>query len=219
MKPLVMGAAVFTLLILAAQPAPASDQLVVMMGQGGLMASPAGYSGSFLSGFTGSWEFKMEDSLWPSASDTTARFNYIWETFFADNYDASSGSEAWYGTFNAGTLPREPGFTLDLSSPLGDVAGSISIVVMVRDDVPDGLLSQSEKHGNCNLTATLVIHPGAGSDEFDNMCGTAAVGSGDLNFVNAPGVDMVFVNGLFSTYPCPSPVEGSSWGCIKALYE
>ncbi len=219
MKPLVMGAAVLLMFIVAAQPAAADNQLVVMMGEGGFMASPAGYSGSFLSGYTGSWEFRIDDSLWPSATDTTARFDYIWQTFFADNYDSTPGSEAWYGHFDAGTLPREPGFTLNLSSPTGNVAGSVSLMIMIRDDVADEILSQSEKHGNCNLTATFVINPRVGSDEFDNLCGTAALGSGDVNFVNDPGTDMVFVNGLFQTYPCPSPTEGSSWGHIKALYE
>jgi hypothetical protein len=218
MKRPILAAVAIATVVLLAFPALADDTFVVMMGQGNLMKSPTSYTGTFLSGFTGTWEIRVNDTFWPSASDTTARFTYIWETFFADGYDATPGSEAWYGTIGDEQL-QPPYFGFDLTSPAGSVVGTATLTVMIRDMVPDGVLSQAEKHGASNVTATLVVDPNQGADEYSNQCGEGALGSGNFNFVNPPADDMIMINGLVQMFICPSPVEDSTWGTIKALYQ
>ncbi len=218
MRRLLLSALTVAITILVALPVAAGDTFVVMQGQGGLMKSPARYTGTFLSGYTGSWEFTIDDTGWPAETDSTARFDHIWSEFFADNYDDSPGSEAWYGEISS-NMPKAPTFSMSLSSPPGYLGGNISLTIMVLDKVPDGILSQSEKHSPHNLTAMLVVNPRLGGDEYDNTCGQAALGSGTFNFVNPPTNDMIYVNGLFQTFTCPSAVEESTWGAIKSLYE
>lgn len=220
MKRLMFVGLLFAFALLVVQPASADTAYSVgMNGSGSLMMSPVVYSGSFMFGMVGTWEITLDDSMWPDPADSTARFDYIWNHFFASNYEGTVGAENWKGYFNGSTLPSAPHFRFDLVSPAGVLEGNITFTILVRDWYADGILSQSEKHDNLNVSATLNINPDLGTGAFADLCGHGSISSGNFNFVNPPTLDDLQFVGQIQTYTCPSPVEDATWGSIKALYD
>lgn len=206
-------------LVVGASGAAADEFLVGLNGNGSLMDSPSIYTGTFMFGMVGSWSLSVDDSGWPAASDSTARFAYIWSTFFAGNYDGTPGGEAWYGYFDGSTLPSAPRFFLDCVTPEGTLGGDFTIAVMIRDADGDGVLSQREKHGDAQLAGNLTVDRNQGTGSFHLKCGCGALGTGNFNFVNRPDSDVVQMIGTLDLVDCPpQPVEDRSWGAIKALY-
>jgi len=191
-------------------------------GSGSLMTSPATYSGTFISGLTGSWSFTVDDSMWPAASDSTARFNHIWSTYFAGNYDNTVGAEGWWGFFDGITTPTAPQFRFNTTAPSGWnglVGGDMSITILIRDIYADGILDQAEKHRrNHQLSATLSVNSTRGTGDYINMCGDGSLSAGNFNFKNPPTLDSLTPNGQITMEACPSPIETETWGAIKALY-
>jgi hypothetical protein len=219
MKRLTYAVVVLAFALLVVQTAAADDSYMVgMQGLGSLMESPIVYSGNFMFGLVGSWEIAVDDSMWPDPADSTARFDYIWDTFFAGNYVDVTGAESWTGYFNGATLMATPHFRFDTMSPAGVLEGDITFSILVRDWYADGILSQQEKHDNLNMSATVNVNPGLGQGDFENTCGHGSVSSGNFNFHNPPMRDNVQIVGQLQTYTCPSPVEDSTWGAMKALY-
>ena len=87
MKRLTFAAVLLAFALLVVQTAAADDAYMVgMQGVGSLMKSPVVYSGNFMFGLIGTWEITLDDSMWPDQADSTARFDYIWDNFSADNY-------------------------------------------------------------------------------------------------------------------------------------
>lgn len=219
MKKLTFAFVVLAFALLVVQTAAADDSYMVgMQGLGSLMESPIVYSGNFMFGLVGSWEITVDDALWPDPSDSTARFDYIWDTFFADNYLTTPGAQSWTGYFNGATLMATPHFRFDSVSPVGVLEGDITFSILVRDWYSDGILSQSEKHDNLNMSATVNMNPALGQGYFVDTCGHGSVSSGNFNFHNPPMKDNLQIVGQLQTYTCPSPVEDSTWGAMKALY-
>ncbi len=218
MRKLMLAAIVPALVLLIAMPAAAVSYMYGTQGMGSMMKSPVVYSGTFLFGVTGTWEVNIDDSLWPAEADSTARFDYIWDNFFADNYDGTVGAQAWYGYFDGVTQSVSPSFMFDLVSPVGTVTGNASVVIMMRDWYADGILSQDEKHGSNQMTVTYILDPNACTGAFADFCGNGSMSGGNFNFINPPGDDSVNLMGQFSAVFCGSPVDQSSWGVIKALY-
>ena len=217
MKRLMFTAVLLAFALLVVQTATA--QMIGMQGVGSLMKSPVVYSGTFMFGLAGSWEITLDDSTWPDAADSTARFDYIWNTFFADNYLDQLNAESWTGYFDSATLIAAPHFRFDTSAPLGVIEGDIRFSILVFDWYADGILSQQEKHHDLNLSATLNVNSTLGHGAFENMCGHGSISTGVFNFVNPPLDDSVQIVGQFQTYICPSPVEEMTWGAVKALFE
>jgi hypothetical protein len=205
-------------LLLFSAVAAADEYLCGLIGSGTLMADGADYSGTFMFGMIGSWEIDLDDSLWPGQSDSTARFEYIWSTFFAPHYDDTPGARAWYGYLDGASLPTPPRFTFETVSPGGTLAGLVGIVIMVRDHDGDGVLSSSEKHSDHQLTMTLAVQPALGTDYFTDTCGHGAMTSGTFRFANPPAANDLQIVGQVSTYSCDDPVESETWGTIKALF-
>ena len=201
----VLAVAAATAILLAATPASADTYLVVMNGSGSWLQNGATYSGTFLAGMTGTWEIDLNDSLWPDASDSTARFNHIWDTYFAPNYDATPGAEAWYGYFDETTLPVAPRLEFNTTSPGGILAGDLDIVVLLRDYDADGILDQNEKHHNLQYSMTLEVDPIAGTGAFEAMSGSGSLSAGDFNFVNPPQTDTIQPAGQILLEPIPPP--------------
>jgi len=219
MKKLTVVAAVLCVFMVA-QAAVAQDLMIILDGDGSWMIDGATYSGTLMGQMMGSWTIDIDDSLWPADTDSTARFNYVWETFFADNYYDGVGAEGWFGYFNSGTLPTAPTFTFTTTVPgAGTISGNCSMVVLVRDWYADGVLQQDEKHHNSNIDCTLSVNPTVGTGYWTNRCGHGSASSGWFNFLNPPTLDDITLNGHLDTYACPSPVEDASWGTIKGLYK
>jgi hypothetical protein len=220
MRKLIIAAAVLAFALLVVQPAAADDSFMIgMQGLGSFMESPVVYSGNFMFGLMGTWEITIDDSTWPSEADSTARFDYIWNTFFADNYLDTSGAESWTGYFNGQTLMAPPHFRFDtVGAQAGAIEGDATIQILVRDWYADGILSQDEKHDNLNMSANLNVHPDLGEGYFASTCGHGSVSSGNFNFHNPPMDDNLQIVGQLQTYTCPSPVESDTWGVIKAMY-
>ena len=220
MKRLTFAVVVLAFALLVVQTAAADDSYMIgMQGVGSLMKSPVVYSGNFMWGLVGSWEITLDDSMWPDPADSTARFDYIWDNFFADNYQNTVGAEAWYGYFDGATLFATPHFRFDTISPAGVIEGDITFSILVRDWYADGILSQQEKHHNLNLSATVSVNPGLGQGYFEDTCGHGSISSGNFNFVNPPLDDSLQIVGQLQTYTCPSPVEEITWGAVKALFQ
>jgi len=215
MTRLTIVAAMLTLLLVA--PAAALTGNYAYSGSGNLIdldPTPIVYSGVFTYGAAGTWQWEIDDSAWAGA-DSTSRFDYIWSTYFAGNYDDTTpGAEAWTGYF--------PGtFQIDLTSPdAGHMEGSIDIAITIRDrDLPvDGILSMSEKHHINLLNADYLLDPDLGTGAFTDHCGNGSLGTYQFKFINPPYVNTIGGSGLYSSYQCQSPVEDSSWSMIKALY-
>ncbi len=220
MKRLTFAALLLAFALLVVQTAAADDAYMIgMQGVGSLMMSPVVYSGNFMWGLGGTWEITLDDSLWPADTDSTTRFDYIWTNFFADHYIDTVGAESWTGNFDGATLLAPPHFRFDTISPAGVIEGDITFSILVRDWYADGILSQQEKHHNLNLSATLSLDPDLGEGYFEDTCGHGSVSSGNVNFHNPPMDDDVQIVGQLQTYTCPSPVEETTWGAVKALFQ
>jgi hypothetical protein len=217
MRPVAIVLMSFLLLIVPAL-ACADTYMPVLQGTGGLMLNGADYSGPILAGLAGTWTLSIDDSLWPDESDSTARFDYIWTNFFAPNYDPSGGSESWRGYFNSTTLPTAPVLGFYTSVPGGDLVTTASVTILVRDYYADGILSQYEKHHDCQVAITVSVETPLCTDYFEDYCGNGSLGSGDLTFLNPPTEDSIFLNGQLTVNYCGSPVEDETWGTIKALF-
>ncbi len=217
MKKLAISAVILVCVLFVAQTAAATDYSIGLMGSGSLMMNGAMYGGSFMFGMTGAWTIDVDDSLWPDASDSTARWNYLWTNYFT--YDDTAGAKAWWGLFDGTTLPTVPWFEFVTTSPGGTVAGDCTFRIMIRDWNGDGLLSQSEKHKDSQIVYTLSINPDLGTDAFVDMCGHGSISSGNFKFVNPPQMNIIQLVGHLDVQECPSPVEDTTWGTIKALYQ
>ena len=172
------------MVIFTTPPAAADTYSVGLSGSGNWLQNGATYSGTFIFGMVGTWEIDLDDSLWPDSSDSTARFDYIWDTFFAPNYDASvPGAESWRGYFDGTTLPQAPQFEFSTTSPGGILAGDASITVLVRDWNADGILDQNEKHDDLQCTMTVVADPLAGTGAF-----ASANGWGSMTATSVPSM-------------------------------
>jgi len=214
--------AIFVLVLTLALSQTAGAITFMGNGSGSLMTSPATYSGTFISGLTGTWVFTIDDSVWPAAGDSTAPFDYIWSTYFAGHYDATPGAEGWWGTFDGNTTPSAPQFRFNTTAPSGWnglLGGDMTITILIRDWYADGILSQQEKHRrNHQLSSTFSVNPSLGTGDFINRCGNGSLSAGNFNFKNPPTLDSLTPNGQVTLIDCPSPVESATWGAIKALY-
>ncbi|MFH1689084.1 MAG: hypothetical protein ABIE42_02465 [Candidatus Eisenbacteria bacterium] len=193
---------------------------IQLSGSGGFMLNGADYAGDIDFGMDGTWILDVDDSLWPEDSDSTARFDYIWSTFFAGNYNNITGAEHWKGYFNAATLPSSPLMVFDTTVPGGILGMNTSFTVQVRDYEVDGVLSQYEKHHSCQMAFTFSVEMPLGTGTFEDHCGDGSSSNGSFNFVNPPTEDLLefpFV-GQVNVWFCGSPVEEGTWATIKALY-
>jgi hypothetical protein len=198
----------------------AGAESFTLIGSGSFLLDDPTYSGQIVGEFTGTFTIEVDDTLWPGENDVDpTRFEYIWTTFFADNYDDTEDAEAWYGVFDYLTLPSTPQFVFDTSVPGGILAGDISIVIMVRDGNANQVLDDPEKYYDHQYTGTLNVNPSLATGAFVDQCGYGAVATGVFNFVDPPGVDTAQFPGFVTLEDCPpQPVESATWSAVKALY-
>jgi hypothetical protein len=184
---------------------------------GSILESPVEYDGGgLLSGGDGIFEFVLDDTGWPLPPH--ARFDHIWVTYFADNWDNSSpGAYKWVGQI--------PGtFYLEASNaPIGYngwCEGTIMAKITVRDLDEDGILDYNEKwadHLFDGRLSKLCDHSAGG--EMAYKWGWGALASNYFNFALPPARDTLYNGGNLTLMPgCTTANEPSCWGSIKALY-
>jgi hypothetical protein len=220
MKMATIGGVLVAALVGASLAAAQTPYNFVLDGSGSLLLDDPTYSGDIVGQLLGTFTITIDDTGWPGENDVNpTRFEYIWDTFFAANYDTTPGAAAWFGDFDAQTLPGAPQFVFDTSIPGGILAGDISIRILVRDWDGDQVLDPVEKYDDHQLNASLNVNPFLGTGAFVEICGYGSLGSGEFNFVDPPGVDEAQFPGLVFLDECPpQPVEPSTWTAVKALF-
>ncbi len=183
---------------------------------GTLLNSPATYSGNLTSGAEGTFSFTINDSDWPDPSDPDARFDYIWVTYFADNFDNSTpGAWSWQaqmtGTFELNITNGPPGFN-------GSCWGNMAAKFTIRDINMNAILDDFEKFGENMFDGRVSIFCGNGTGEMECKRGYGAVASNFFTFTYPPDQDTLYDGGTITLYDCSSATNPCTWGEIKALY-
>jgi hypothetical protein len=189
--------------------------------RGGILENTPAYKGPLTGGGSGWIWFELYTPGWPDTTDPTARFNYIWQTYFAPNYDSSTpGAYKWVGQ-----LPGQ--FYLHTTSaPIGYngwFLGSINAKITVRDFNENGTLELWEATKQQLFDGRLSkLCTDPGGDEMDCKWGWGALASNYFSFFppDPPGVDTLYDGGnlTLTATGCASSAEPASWGAIKALY-
>lgn len=185
-------------------------------GGGDFSVSPVVFSGSITGGdiAAGSWTVTVPDDAWPT--DPVAREAYVWDTFFADNYDDTSNPPVWIGYFDeAHGLPDMNALFID-DYGNGTMTGVCTIEIQVQDTNINGVLDADEGTNGSLSGAIIIIRDGTGI--YDGLCGYGYYfGSYFKDVFWGPetwnwGMDIALED-------CSTPVQDKSWGSIKALYQ
>lgn len=182
---------------------------------GGILHSDPVYEGSLTSSGTGTLRITLNSTGWPT--DPAARFDYIWTTYFAANWDNSTGEAKWVGQI--------PGrFYINATSApagyLGWCEGSINAKITVRDFNGNQILEASERdrqHLFDGRLSKLCTDPAGG--EMDCKWGWGAVASNYFSFEEDP-VDTLYngANLTLMATGCESGAEPTTWSSVKSLY-
>jgi len=184
---------------------------------GTIMDSPAQYSGSLTWGAVGTFGFQLDDTGWPDPSGQVARWDYIFNTYFAGNYDNSTpGAYNWKGeidgTYELVFTDAPPDFN-------GSVSGEFRPEITLRDIDEDGIFDPFEREGENLINGSFTISCGAGTGELECQRGSGSMQDNYMSFPYLPATDtMTNGSGSVILSACPSAAEQSSWGSIKALY-
>jgi hypothetical protein len=184
---------------------------------GTIMHTPAEYSGPLTSGADGSFTFGLVDTGWPDSTSQSARWDYIFTTYFADNYDNTTpGAYCWKGNIEGYyalvIMNAPPGFN-------GSVSGDFLPQITLRDIDEDGIFDPFEREGDNLINGSFTIVCGVGTGEIECRRGFGSMQSNYMSFPFLPQIDeMPSGSGSMSLFDCPSSTEPSSWGNIKALY-
>jgi hypothetical protein len=189
---------------------------------GNVLQSPVMYnSGQLTSGGEGTFEFSLDDTGWPV--DPTARFDYIWATYFAGNYDSTTpGAYKWIGQipgrFYIETTNAPYGYN-------GGCEGSINVKITVRDLDEDGILDPVEKsadHPFDGRLSKLCDYPSGdpGYGEMKDKWGWGALASNYFSFKTPPELNRLYgaANLTLTSMGCETANSPSSWSAVKALY-
>jgi hypothetical protein len=214
MRALIIGIAV---LAMASMASGESFVWFFGVGDGDFMDSPPVFAGVMDPGGTigeGGWSITVPDAGWPL--DPVARAQYIWTTFFADNYTPGTPG-FWKGHFDvAHGLPELSALTVVDDTNGGTMYGTCTIEIQVLDLNSNGELDEGE-YCSGSLTG-LVIIVRQGDGVYDGMCGE---GNYFGTYVrDCPNTLETWNFGMYLWLEdCSTPVEDATWGSIKALYQ
>lgn len=182
---------------------------------GGILHSDPVYEGPLTSGGAGTLRIILDDTGWPT--DPVMRFDYIWTTYFASNWDSTGGEARWTGQI--------PGsfFIEATTAPIGYVGwceGSINAKITVRDFNGNEVLDPAERerrHLFDGRLSRLCNDPAGG--EMDCKWGWGAVASNYFSFEEDP-VDTLYNGANLTLTPmgCESGAEPTTWSSVKSLY-
>jgi hypothetical protein len=186
------------------------------VGTGDFMDSPVVFGGAMDPGGdieAGSWSITVPDASWPT--DPTARAAHIWDTFYAPNYTPGNPS-FWKGYFDVehGAEAMNSLAIID-DGNVGSMTGVCSVEIQVQDLNNNAVLDGDEFCSGSLSGLVIIIKDGTGV--YDGLCGT---GNYFGSYVKAcPATTEEWHYGMYLWLKdCATPVENSTWGAIKALY-
>lgn len=180
---------------------------------GDFIMSPVLFDGPITGGdlAPGFWSISVPDGAWPT--NPLERGNFIWNNFYAPNYDPTI--PGWVGYFDvAHGLPEMSTLFLD-HTDVGTMRGVCSIEITVVDDNANGILDPDE--GCAGSLSGLVIIIRAGTGLYDGMCGDGYY-FGTYEKECPDSLEHWFLMMHVDIEDCSTPVEDSTWGTIKSLY-
>lgn len=192
-------------------------------GSGSFLNSPAIFQGMIDSGpmSPGWFVIEIDDSGWPLDDPITPeneRWDFLLANFFT--YDNTPGGEHWDGYFPVqdGLLPP---VTWRFSNN-GDRLGGVIryFILTILDSDADGVVDQDDL-ANQTVAANFHSHIEQSLGIYDGWCG---FGPGNGNLENFdPTMDDLLTLPVGNLYlrdvSCAVPVEETTWGAVKVLYE
>lgn len=185
---------------------------------GSVLYHPAAYSGPLTSSATGTFGFVFDDTGWPDPSTPNARLDFIFNTYFASNYDNSTpGAFTWKGeilaTYTLSITDAPPGL-------VGDISGGFFPEITLKDENGDGIWNPYERYKryfNNSINGSFTIGCGVGTGDFECQSGSGSMQGNHMTF-NPAEPDTIIGSGSIFVDDCSSAIEPSSWGSVKALY-
>jgi hypothetical protein len=215
-----MRTLVIVLAVLAVATVACAQDLPVWLfgvGSGDFMDSPPVFAGGMNPGgdiTAGSWTITVPDLGWPA--DPVLRAQHIWGTFYAANYTAGTPGY-WKGYFDTNHgLTEMNGLAIVDDTNGGSMTGVCTVEIQVDDTNNNGVLDGDEFCSGSMSGLVIIIRNGEGV--YDGMCGTG-------NFFgtyakDCPSTLQTWNWGMYlGLDDCSTPVENSSWGVIKSLYQ
>jgi hypothetical protein len=175
--------------------------------------SPVVYHGTITVGglAPGTWAISVPDAGWPSIGDPAARWAYIWNTYYAPNYNVQD--MVWTATF------QDCSFDL-VHTGAGTLRGVGDITFQILDDG-----NQIVDPWECSdgvSGAIIIIHEGTG--QYAELCGNGSYsGFYSRSCELVPGQpdymydDVNFIMTLWLE-ECGMATDASTWGAVKALF-
>ena len=186
-------------------------------GTGDFMDSPPVFGGAVDPGgdiTVGSWSITVPDDGWPT--DQVDRTTYIWNTFYAPNYEVGNPG-FWKGYFDIDHgLTAMNDLEIVDDTNVGTMTGICSVEIQVQDINNNGVLDEGEFCNGSLSGIVIIIREGTGV--YDGMCGTGNYFGTYIK--DCPATTETWNFGMYLyIQDCTSPVEDTTWGAIKALYQ
>jgi len=185
------------------------------VGTGDFLASPIVFEGNMAPPGdieTGLWRITIPDVGWPT--EPVAREQYIWNTYYAGNYTPGTPGY-WTGRFD---VPLNPLYIQD-DAPApdgGTMSGVCELEITFSDNGEVGVLDGDDGCSGSLSGLVIIINDGTGA--YDGLCG-------DGNYFGSfakdcPNSSETWNFGMYLwLYDCSTPVESTTWGAVKALYQ
>jgi len=185
------------------------------VGVGDFMDSPPTFVGNMEAPgdiLDGQWTITVPDAGWPT--DPVEREAYIWTTFFAGNYVPGT-LPCWKGYIDATTNGEQNTLSIIDNTNIGTMSGVTTIEIQVQDLNGNEILDGDEFCEGSDTGNIIIIKDGTGC--YDGLCGT---GNFNGTFVkDCPGTTETWDFGMYLwLHDCSTPVESTTWGSIKAMY-
>jgi hypothetical protein len=151
----------------------------------------------------------VNDLGWPPVTNPAARWAYIWNNYYAPNFDGT----IWTGTFDC---------VLDIvHTGIGTLNGICDLTFQFFDFNGNQILDDEECMDGLS-GAVIIIHEGTGL--YAELCGTGSY-SGDYSQTctvvpSDPNymLDAVHFDMILGLDECGLGTEQSTWGAVKALF-
>jgi hypothetical protein len=168
----------------------------------------------------GSFVIEIDDSGWPLdnlGTPENERWDFLVTTFFT--YDATLGGEHWTGYFpvQGGLLPP----VIWRFSNGGDQLGGVIryLIITILDADGDGVVDQDDLATQA-VAANFHSHIEQSLGSYEGWCGFGPSNGNLENF--DPGMDDTLTIPVGTLYlrdvSCAVPVEETTWGAVKVLY-